>query len=280
MAEIQEKYNQQKLINEKNQLKIEKDRNTRNALIALIVLICVIAILIYCYQRKLMKKERIIQKKEEEIRRSMMQISENEITIWYNQARMQELTAQIEASKDMQEQLEEFNRTYAEMQQQNEELARENQTLQGNIERYSTSLSAQSEELKRLNELTEENQRLHDRERMLSKQLVRNAKVLNNLIKAPKYVDAVEWKEIEEAINSIFDHFTERLWRKLPALTEYEIHLCCLIKLDMNNTNMATVLGISPASVSKQKYRLKERIAQQSPIFKRNQTLDLWIWDF
>ena len=280
LAEMQEKYNQQKLINEKNHLKIEKDKNTRNALIILIVLICVIAILIYNYQHKLMRKERIIQKKEEGIRQSMMQISENEIVIKHNQSMMQELTTQIEANKDMQEQLEELNRTYAEIQQQNEALAHENHTLQRNIEQYSTSLNAQSEELKRLNELTEENQRLHDRERILSKQLVKNTKVLNELVIAPKYVDVTQWRNIEEAINSIFDNFTKRLSTKLPTLTEYEIHLCCLIKLNMNNTNMATALGISPASVSKQKYRLKEHIAQQNETSGRNQALDLWIWDF
>lgn len=280
LAEMQEKYDQQKIINEKNELKIKKDRNTRNALIILLVLICSIAILIYNYQHKLMKKERIIQRKEEEIRRSVMQISENEITIKHNQSRMQELTSQIEANKGMQEQLEELNRTYAEMQQQNETLTHENQMLQENIERYSTSLSEQSEELERLNGLTEENQRLHDRERTLSKHLVKNTKILNNLITAPKYIDAVQWNEIEEAINSIFDNFTERLLKRFPALTEYEIHLCCLIKLNMSNTNMATVLGISPASVSKQKYRLKERIAQQCKAFKQNQTLDLWVGNF
>lgn len=280
LAKVQEKYNQQKLINEKNQLKIEKDRNTRNALIAMIVLICIIATLIYCYQRKLMKKERIIQKKEEEIRRSMMQISENETAISHNRSRMQELTAQIEANKDIQEQLEELNKTYAEMQQQNEALACENQTLQKNITQYSSTLNAQSEELKRLGELITENQRLHDRERTLAKQLVKKDKVLNSLTTAPKYIDAVQWREIEEAINSIFDNFTERLLKKIPTLTEYDVHLCCLIKLNMSNTHIATALGISPASVSKQKYRLKEHIVQRNEAFKRNQTLDLWVWDF
>ncbi|WP_289226548.1 tetratricopeptide repeat protein [uncultured Bacteroides sp.] len=280
LAEMQEKYNQQKIINEKNQLKIEKDKDTRNALVTLLLLIFLIAVLIYIYQRKLMRKEHIIQKKEEDIRRSMIQISENEIAIKHNQARMQELNAQIKDNKGVQEQLDELNRIYAEMQQQNEALAYENQTLQKNIEQYSSTLNAQSEELKRLNELTEENQRLHDRERILSKQLVKNTKVLNELVIAPKYVDVTQWRNIEEAINSIFDNFTKRLSTKLPTLTEYEIHLCCLIKLNMNNTNMATALGISPASVSKQKYRLKEHIAQQNETLGRNQALDLWIWDF
>lgn len=280
LAEMQEKYNQQKIINEKNQLKIEKDENTRYALIALILLICVIATLIYIYQRKLMKKERIIQKKEEDLRRNTIKLSENGFLIRRNQLRMEELLIQIEANKDMQEQLEELSKTYSEIQQQNEVLAKENQALQENIEQYSSSLNAQSEELKKLNELTEENQRLHDREKVLSNQLVKSTKILNNLITAPKYIDAAQWKDIEEAVNNVFDNFTGRLLKKIPMLTEYELHLSCLIKLSMSNANIATVLGIAPASVSKQKYRLKEHIAQQVDVLKGNSTLDLWLWEF
>lgn len=280
LAEMQEKYNQQKVINEKNQLTIENDENTRKALIMLVLLICAIATLIYIYQHKLMKKERTIQKKEEDLRRNTIKISENELLIKRNQLRMEELIAQIEANKDMQEQLDELNETYSEIQQQNEVLIRDNQALQANIEQYTSSLNVQSEELKKLNELTKESQRLHDREKILSNQLVKNSKILNNLITAPKYIDTIKWKDIEESINTIFDNFTVRLLKKTPTLTEYDLHLCCLIKLSMSNTNIATALGISPTSVSKQKFRLKERIAQQVDISWENSTLDLWIWDF
>lgn len=280
LAEMQEKYNQQKVINEKNQLKIEKDKNTRNALIILILLICVIATLIYIYQRKLMKKERIIQKKEEDLRRNTIKLNENETLIRRNRLRMEELMVQIKANDDIQERLEELNKTYAEIQQQNDALTEENRMLQSSIDQYTASLHAQSEELKKLNALTEESQRLHDREKTLSNQLVRNTKILNSLTTAPKYIDVAQWRDIEEAVNNIFDNFTERLSRKIPALTEYELHLCCLIKLRMGNANIATALGISPASVSKQKYRLKEHIAQQADFSKENLTLDLWLWDF
>ena len=207
LAEMQERYNQQKLINEKNQLKIEKDKSTRNALIGLVILICLIATLIYIYQRKLMKKERTIQKKEEDLRRN---------TIKRNQLRMGELMAQIEANKDMQEQLKELSKTYSEIQQQNEVLTSENQVLQENIEQYSYSLNAQSEELKKLSELAEESQRLHDREKTLSNQLVKNSKILNNLITTPKYIDAAQWNDIEKTINAIFVNPIRQLIPKKP----------------------------------------------------------------
>ncbi len=56
LMDMQEKYNQQKLLNEKNQLKIENNTIIRNVLITLVVVFCLIAILIYIYQRKLIRK--------------------------------------------------------------------------------------------------------------------------------------------------------------------------------------------------------------------------------
>lgn len=280
LAEIQAKYDQQKVINEKNQLKLEKDINTRNALIVLVLLIGIIAVVIYIYQRKLMIKERALQKKEEEIRINTIKINENGILIKRNLLRMEELMKQIAANKDMQEQLEEFNKTYSEIQLQNEELTEENQMLQKNIDKYSSSLIAQSEELKKLNEIAEESQRLHNRERILCSQLVMKTQILHEIITAPHYIEDRDWRDIVESIDMIFDNFTIRLSEKIPTLTEYDLHLCCLIKIGMDNTNIAILLGISPASVSKQKFRIKERIMRQSDAKWESSTLDPWIWDF
>mgnify|MGYP000110920334 FL=1 len=47
--------------------KIENNTIIRNVLITLVVVFCLIAILIYIYQRKLIRKEHIIQRNEEEI---------------------------------------------------------------------------------------------------------------------------------------------------------------------------------------------------------------------
>lgn len=52
LIEIQEKYDQQKLINEKNVLKIKKDAVVRNSLIGLAVAMLLVASLIYVYQKK------------------------------------------------------------------------------------------------------------------------------------------------------------------------------------------------------------------------------------
>lgn len=280
LTEMQEKYNQQKILNEKNQLKIEKDRTMRYALIVLTVLIIAIAILIYFYQRKLIIKERTIQKNEEKLRSSALKIQENAMTISRNQSRIEELATQMEENKEVQEQLEEQQKATFEIHKQNEALKQENQILQKNIDSYSSSLSEKSKELNRLAILAEENQRLRDRESFLSNQLIKKTDILNTLKTAPKYIDEAQWEEIKENVNYLFDNYTVRLVKAIPTLTESDLQICCLIKQHISNPDIATLLGISSSSVSKRKLRLKERIIQEIGTLGKNQTLDLWLWEF
>lgn len=76
---------------------------------------CLIAILIYIYQRKLIRKEHIIQRHEEEIQLNTLKRQENERIISRNQSRMKELAEQMEANKDAQEQLEEQKNVLSEI---------------------------------------------------------------------------------------------------------------------------------------------------------------------
>lgn len=60
LIEMQEKYDQQKIINENNLSQIKKDRIIRNVLIALIILSFIIAITNYLYQRKIVSQKQEI----------------------------------------------------------------------------------------------------------------------------------------------------------------------------------------------------------------------------
>ena len=280
LMDMQEKYNQQKLLNEKNQLKIENNTIIRNVLITLVVVFCLIAILIYIYQRKLIRKEHIIQRNEEEIQLNTLKRQENERIISRNQSRMKELAEQMEANKDAQEQLEEQKNVLSEIKCQNEALQQENKMLQQHIDKYSSSLNEKSKELERLGLLGEENQRLHDRERFLCNQLIKKTDVLYRLKTKPQYMKDEQWEEVKETMNLLFDNYIVRLSTLVPSLTESDLQICCFIKLGIANPGIADLLGIESTSVSKRKLRLKERITQKIGAFGKGQTLDLWLWEF
>lgn len=278
--DMQEKYNQQKTLNEKNQLQIRNDIIIRNALIATVVIFFMIAILIYIYQRKLIKKEQIIQRNEEKIQLNTLKIRENERIISHHQNRMEELIEQMEENKGIQELLEEQKNLLEEVKHQNEDLQQENKTLQQQIDRYSFSLNEKAKELSKLDLLGEENLKLRDRERFLCNELIKRTEILYNLKLNPRHLKGKQWDEIKEIMNLLFDNYIGRLSNLVPSLTESDLQICCFIKLGITNPKIAEILDIDPASVSKRKLRLKERIAQKDKTCGKEKTLDLWLWDF
>ena len=160
LIEMQEKYDQQKIINENNLSQIKKDRIIRNVLIALIILSFIIAITNYLYQRKIVSQKQEILEKEEKIRYFTMKIHENETLINRNKMRIEELTIQMEGSQEIKEQWKEQNKIRQEIQQQNEMLKLENNKLQNHISNYAQSLKEKYERNMEDNgkHLSEENQ--------------------------------------------------------------------------------------------------------------------------
>lgn len=279
LIEMQEKYDQQKIINENNLSQIKKDRIIRNVLIALIILSFIIAITNYLYQRKIVSQKQEISEKEEKIRYFTMKIHENETLINRNKMRIEELTIQMEGSLEIKEQWKEQNKIRQEIQQQNETLKLENNNLQNHISNYAQSLKEKSKELEAMEHLSKENQYLHKREAFLCNQLIKQTELFNKL-KTTKYIDNKLWQEIKEKIDLLFDNYTKRLCHQIPSLTDGDIQICCLIKLRFINGDIANMLAISPTSVSKRKLRLKERIVQEIGSLGENQSLDLWLMEY
>lgn len=279
LIEMQEKYDQQKIINENNLSQIKKDRIIRNVLIALIILSFIIAITNYLYQRKIVSQKQEISEKEEKIRYFTMKIHENETLINRNKMRIEELTIQMEGSLEIKEQWKEQNKIRQEIQQQNETLKLENNNLQNHISNYAQSLKEKSKELEAMKHLSKENQYLHKREAFLCNQLIKQTELFNKL-KTTKYIDNKLWQEIKEKIDLLFDNYTKRLCHQIPSLTDGDIQICCLIKLRFSNGDIANMLAISPTSVSKRKLRLKERIVQEIGSLGENQSLDLWLMEY
>lgn len=279
LIEMQEKYDQQKIINKNNLSQIKKDRIIRNVLIALIILSFIIAITNYLYQRKIVSQKQEISEKEEKIRYFTMKIHENETLINRNKMRIEELTIQMEGSLEIKEQWKEQNKIRQEIQQQNETLKLENNNLQNHISNYAQSLKEKSKELEAMEHLSKENQYLHKREAFLCNQLIKQTELFNKL-KTTKYIDNKLWQEIKEKIDLLFDNYTKRLCHQIPSLTDGDIQICCLIKLRFSNGDIANMLAISPTSVSKRKLRLKERIVQEIGSLGENQSLDLWLMEY
>ena len=93
-------------------------------------------------------------------------------------------------------------------------------------------------------------------------------------------MDDTHWKKVCSAVDVLYDNFTVRMNKIIPSMTEGEMQIACLIKLRIPVGDMAVLLGISPASVSQRKQRLKARILQSNGKMAEDLlTLDSWIME-
>lgn len=279
---MKEKYDHEKLLNEKKTLQIENEQIIRNNLYILLFIVIVIACLIFLYQRKLIQKERTIQMQEEQLRIYSLQIHENEMQMAQNRVHIMQLSEQLAANEGLHETMMEQQNGLNELKKRNENLQKETILLQQNMAEYSQNMQGKLKtQLTSFDAIAEENSRLRNREEFLCKLLIPYIKPLDSLIKSPKQLTIVQWAEVEENINKLYNNFTLRLKEQFPSFTNNDLQVCCLIKLRISVSNMAEILNISPASVSKRKQRIKEQIIKElGDSFDKSQLIDIWIWEY
>ena len=132
----------------------------------------------------------------------------------------------------------------------------------------------------KLNKLLQTDQNIHDKEKELAtykaqlqtmkRQLLKMTEAtkkieklskLNHLQKNKSKADLLlstqDKAELFEATNFCFDGFETRLRAQYPKLTDEDILLCCLLKMDINNQDIAILLEASDEALKKRKYRIK-----------------------
>jgi tetratricopeptide (TPR) repeat protein len=73
-------------------------------------------------------------------------------------------------------------------------------------------------------------------------------------------VQEKEWTSFNKSFEEVHQRFYELLHARHPDLSQTEIRLCALIKLNMNSRDIATILGISADSLRVARYRLKKKL--------------------
>jgi len=84
--------------------------------------------------------------------------------------------------------------------------------------------------------------------------------LLQELHAAPRYIQDIEWVEMERVFRNGFSLTPESLREEHPNLTRGDVRLIMLSRLQFSVTKQALLLGISPASVTKARQRLKAKL--------------------
>lgn len=279
--EISKKYDQKELLSEQEKLKIEKEKLEKWVLYLIICIFCLTAILIYFYQWRLIKKERSIQQVKLQTDSYKTQISDNEETIRQNELIIQSISLQLEESDILKEQMSEQQNKIKQIYHNNICLQEHNRDLSEKLKRYYQILEDNDKTVHTYNKLIEQNNLLKNREKALSEYMLQQLELFKRLKETPKYIESHEWPSIQEAVNILYNNFTQRLHEDFPALTESDLQICSLIKLKFTTSSIATLTGVSPSSVTKRKQRIKERMSlHYSDIWTDESSLEMYFWKY
>lgn len=89
------------------------------------------------------------------------------------------------------------------------------------------------------------------------KKMIQNTQSIEEAKKNP-LMDQ-EWLALYELLRMAYPFFMDGLQKKFPGLTETEKRFCCLLKLGLNNQQLAVFLNIQPTSVDRKRYRIRKK---------------------
>ena len=103
---------------------------------------------------------------------------------------------------------------------------------------------------------------LSDSLRELSEQehpgLKKKLRAMQRLLQQNSSIDR-EWKDFKRHFENVHQDFFRLLKERCPDLTNNELKLCALLKLNLNLKEVAAILGIAPESVKTARYRLRKK---------------------
>ena len=276
-----EKYDHQRLITEQQRLKLEKAETQRTLIVITLCLVVLIAITIYLYQKRLVRKETTIRRQSEQLQAYMLQLHDNESRLMQNRQYLEELKTQLAAHEDDADEHREEQEQMERLEAENSRLQTTIQSLQQRIGEYSSRLSNARKDMEQLRNLSEEALKLKEREHRLTDRLMDSHPLMAELQRKCRTLSEAEWQKLVQLCNDTWDGFTTRLQARYPQLTEQELRLCLLIRLRFSNVQLAAIFAVSPASISQKKFRLKKHLSEWGESgFPEEMTLDRWLTEF
>ena len=276
-----EKYDHQKLITEQQRLKLEKAEAQRVLIIVTLCLVVIISVLVYLYQKRLVRKETTIRLQSEQLQAYLLQLHENESRLQQNRRYLDELKEQLSRHDSDAEERHVQQEQMARLESENGRLLITIDDLQHRIGDYASRLRDARKDVEQLRSLTEESLKLKENERRLTDYVVDSHKLVSGLRKKSRVLSDSEWEELMQLCMTAWGDFISRLLACCPQLTEQELRLCVLIRLRFNNTQLASIFAVSPASISQKKFRLKKHLLESGRVsFTEDMALDRWLVEF
>ena len=146
------------------------------------------------------------------------------------------------------------------VEQEKEILRLQNEKLGAEIEGKTTELMSKALQMGHKNEVM---QKLKDGFSELRKDQsdinLKKIKSLENIVNF-ELQDEDNWQQLNLYFDQVNHNFTEKLLKAFPHLTQNDLRVCILVKLNLSIKEMAALLNVSVQGIEKSKYRLKKRL--------------------
>ncbi len=124
---------------------------------------------------------------------------------------------------------------------------------EGELRRYMDAMVEKKEVIKSFREEFEKlkiSNQLEDHERSSAISTMMHSNILTD----------DDWKHFRQLFDAVYPGFLVRIKEKITDLTPAEMRLLALTKLKLPSKDMADILGISPESIRKTRYRLRKKL--------------------
>lgn len=211
--------------------------------------------------------------KERKHRRYLVGLSENEQRLRSNEREREELEECLQEMSLTDEEREEVRSSLMNLMEHGSRLDKENESLRTRLKEYEDRPVPR--ELELLQKEGERVRMLDGQVQALASAMIDTDEVVKQLRAQPKFLTDSQWDYLQKLTDRVYKGASKRLALRFPQLTPADSQLCMLIRLHFSNAQIATLIAVSPASVSQQKFRLKKRMIQaDGRLFADGETLD------
>ena len=247
IAEVDAKYKYEKLENTNNRLLLEKERERQKTGFILLGSLLVIFLFVIVYQKRLLKKDRMLSAMRKRLDTQLLELRKNEEVMVSNRRRIDYLSIQLGEKEKQLENVACLKQEKTVLLAENECLKQKNIKLVEQMQKNIIRLNQQSSEYATYKKMMETKNEYHPN-------------VLLRLSKEKWILQPMDWEELCVMLNAFSRDFVKRLKNTYLQLTETDIHIACLIRLGYTQTDIAELLGVEEETVKKSKQRLRTRI--------------------
>lgn len=261
---------------EENQQLLLKSQQTQIFIYLLIIAVLLIACIaaIYFYQKRLAQEQinRLFQQKEEQEKYSQDRLIKNRKKILEIKKQLQQTKAEYEeknsyltqAQKKLQ-QIPQLKARLTEAEENAHLTMAEEKLLKAQLTKAEEKLlKVQQERLELDNQLI----KLKEYEKLIQKDIFENTSIYRlfhetAIENGSKKIKKEDWITLIQGIDKAYNNFTDRLKALYPSITQHELHMCYLIKINIVPSGMAKILCKSTSAISNGRTRLYQKISKQ-----------------